>query len=113
MSADLNATLQSFDLSHGFLPPADSGSCEFKMFVLPRGVVTPTGVTQFVTSSGPPVTMQLDMAIVNGRLIHGAGRGDLPSDPRGKEAGEEDCVQLYQLVKSGSTVPHGGSGYWL
>ena len=63
-SGDLNAALQSFDLSRGSLPPADSGSCEFEMFVHNlRGVVTPMSATQFITSSGPPVTMQLDMAI--------------------------------------------------
>ena len=63
VSANPNAGIQSFDLSQGSLPPADSGSCEFKMFTLPRGVVTPVSVTQFITSSGPPATMQLDMAI--------------------------------------------------
>ena len=62
-SADPNAALQSFDLRQGSLPPADSGSCGFEMFALPRGVVTPMSATQFVTSSGPPATMQLDMAI--------------------------------------------------
>ena len=33
------------------------------MFAQPLGVVTPVSATQFVTSSGPPVTIQLDMAI--------------------------------------------------
>ena len=34
-----------------------------EMSAPPMGVVTPTSVNQFVTSSGPPVTMQLDAAI--------------------------------------------------
>ena len=39
------------------------------MFVpLLRGVVTPTSATQFVTSSGPPMTMQLDTAIATAGL---------------------------------------------
>ena len=63
-SADPNATLQSFDLSLGSLSPADSGSCDLEMFTPPRGVVRPLSVTQFITSSGPPAMMQLDMAIV-------------------------------------------------
>ena len=50
-------------MSWGSLPPADSGSCEIEMFAPPTGVVTPASVNQFVSSSGPPMTMQLDAAI--------------------------------------------------
>ena len=67
-SADSNAALWSFDMSRGSLPPADSGSCEIEMFVPPMGVVTPMSVNQFVTSSGPPMTMQLDAAIATAGL---------------------------------------------
>ena len=50
-------------MSKGVSSPADSGSCEIEMFVPPTGVVTPASVNQFVTSSGPPMTIQLDAAI--------------------------------------------------
>ena len=80
--ANSNAGIWSFDMSRGSLPPADSGSCEIEMFMLPMGVVTPTSVNQFVTSSGPPMTMQLDAAIATGRVVQASGRGHLPSDSR-------------------------------
>ena len=62
-STDSNAGLWSFDMSQGSLPPTDSGSCEMEMFVPLTGVVTPVSVNQFVSSSRPPMTMQLDAAI--------------------------------------------------
>ena len=55
-------------LSHGSLPPVDGGSCEIEMSVPPTGVVTPASVNQFVTSSGPPMTIQLDAAIATAGL---------------------------------------------
>ena len=69
VSANLNAALQSFNLSWGSLPPADNGSCEIEMFALLMGVVTPMSVNQFFTSSGPPTTMQLDAAITMAGLF--------------------------------------------
>ena len=63
ISANSNTGLWSFDMSWGSLPPADSGSCETEMFKLLTRVVTPTSVNQFVSSSGPPATMQFDAAI--------------------------------------------------
>ena len=55
-------------MSQGSLPPADSGSCEIEMFTPLTGVVTPASVNQFVSSSGPPMTMQLDAAIATAGL---------------------------------------------
>ena len=52
-SANPNAVHQSFNLSQGSFPPAEGGSGDFENFAPPRGVATPTGTTQFVTSSGP------------------------------------------------------------
>ena len=63
MSADSIAGLQSLDMSWGSLPPADHGSLDIEMFTLPTGVVTPLSVNQFVSSSGPPMTMQLEAAL--------------------------------------------------
>ena len=50
-------------MSQGSLPPADHGSLDIEMFAPPTGVVTPSSVNQFVSSSGPPMTMQLDAAL--------------------------------------------------
>ena len=50
-------------MSRGSLPPADHGSFDIEMFVTPTGVVTPLSVNKFVSSSGPPMTMQLDAAL--------------------------------------------------
>ena len=61
-SADSLVGLQSFDISRGSLPP-DCGSLNIEMFVPPTGVVTPSSVNQFVSSSGPPVAMQFDAAL--------------------------------------------------
>ena len=58
----------SFNMSQGSLPPADCGSLDIEMFAPPTGVVTPTSVNQFVSSSGPPMTMQLDAALATAGL---------------------------------------------
>ena len=50
-------------MSWGSLPPADCGSLDIEMFTMPTGVVTPSSVNQFVSSSGPSITMQLDSAL--------------------------------------------------
>ena len=57
----------SIDMSRGSLPPEHS-SVDIEIFAPPRGVVTPSSVNQFVSSSGPPVTMQLDAALVTSGL---------------------------------------------
>ena len=49
-------------MSQGFLPP-DRGSLNIEMFMPATGVVTPSSVNQFVSSSRPPVAMQLDTAL--------------------------------------------------
>ena len=49
--------------SQGSLP-LDCGSLDIKMFVPPTEVVTLSSVNQFVSSSRPPVAMQLDAALV-------------------------------------------------
>ena len=50
-------------MSRGSLPP-DHGSLNIEMFVPPMGIVTPSSINQFVSSSGPPMTMQLDAALI-------------------------------------------------
>ena len=47
----------------GSLPP-DPSSVNIEMFALPTGVVTPSSVNQFLSSSGPSTTMQLDAALM-------------------------------------------------
>ena len=54
---------QSFDMSRGSLPP-DRSSINIEMFAPPTGVVTPSSVNQFVLSSGQPMAMQLDAALM-------------------------------------------------
>ena len=49
-------------MSRGSLPP-DCGSLNIEMFMPPMGVVTPSSVNQFVSSSGPPTAMQFDTAL--------------------------------------------------
>ena len=49
-------------MSQGSLPP-DCGSLNIEMFAPSTGVVTPSSVNQFVSSSGPSVAMQLDAAL--------------------------------------------------
>ena len=44
-------------MSRGSLP-TDCGSLNLEMFAPPMGIVTPSSVNQFVSSSGPPVAMQ-------------------------------------------------------
>ena len=61
-SADSLVGLRSFDMSRGSLPP-DCGSLDIEMFTPPTGVVTPSSVNQFVSSSRPPTAMQLDAAL--------------------------------------------------
>ena len=50
-------------MSQGSCPPADCGSLDIEMFALLTRVVTPLSVNQFVSSSGPPMTMQLEAAL--------------------------------------------------
>ena len=38
------------------------------MFAPPTGIVTPSSINQFVTSSGPPMTMPSDAALVTSGL---------------------------------------------
>ena len=63
MSADSLVGLWSFDMSQGSFPPADHGNLNSEMFAPPTGVVTPSSVNQFFSSSGPPVAMKLEAAL--------------------------------------------------
>ena len=78
-------------MSRGSLPPADS-SCAIEMFVPLMGVVTPVSVNQFVTSSGPPMTMQLDAAIVTAGLS--------------KQRAEEIFLLTHEAQKLGRKIVH-------
>ena len=102
-SANLNTGLQSFKMSWGSLPPVDCGSLDIEMFMPLTGVVTPVSVNQFIFSSGPPVTMQLDAALAMAGLS--------------KEQAEEIFLLTREAQKLGRrpvcTVMHGHSGYWL
>ena len=49
-------------MSRGSLPP-DHSSLDIEMFVPPTGIVTPSSINQFVSSSGPPMTIQSDAAL--------------------------------------------------
>ena len=69
LSANPNAIHQSFDLSLGSLLPAKAGSGEYNIFALPKGFITPVNMSsQFVTSSRPPVTMNLDKVLATSCL---------------------------------------------
>ena len=59
--------IQSFDMNRGSLPP-DHGSLNLEMFAPLTGTVTPFSVNQFVSSSGPPVTMQPITALTTSGL---------------------------------------------
>ena len=50
-------------MSWGSLPPTDHGNLDIQMFMPPTGVVTPLSVNQFISSSGLPMTMQLEAAL--------------------------------------------------
>ena len=52
-------------MSRGSLLP-DHGNVDIEMFMPPTGVVTPSSVNQFVLTSGPPATMQIDAALTSG-----------------------------------------------
>ena len=80
-------------MSQGSLPPTDSGSCEIEMFTPLTGVVTPTSVNQFVSSSGPHVPMQLDAAIAMAGLS--------------KEQAEEIFLLTREAQKLGRKLTHG------
>ena len=54
-------------MSRGSLPP-DRGSLDLEMFAPLTGTITPSSVNQFVSSSGPPMTMQPITALVMSRL---------------------------------------------
>ena len=54
-------------MSRGSLPP-DCSSIDIEMFAPPTGVVTPSSVNQFISSSRPPMAMQLDAALATFRL---------------------------------------------
>ena len=84
------AGLRSFDKSQGSLPPADHGSLDIEMFVPPTGAVTPSSVNQFVSSSGPPVTLQLDAALATAGLS--------------KEQAEEIFLLTCEAQKLGRTL---------
>ena len=79
-SADFLVGAQSFNMSRGSLPP-DCVSLNIEMFAPPMGVVTPSNINQFVSSSGPPATMQLDAASMTSGPSKETDRRDLPSDP--------------------------------
>ena len=91
MSTDSMAGHQSIDMSRGSLPP-DCGSINIEMFTPPTGIVTPSSVNQFVTSSGPPVTMQLDAALVMSRLS--------------REQAEEIFILTYKAQTLGRKLTH-------
>ena len=67
MSTDSVVGHQSIDMSRRSLPP-DHSSVNIEMFAPPTGVVTPSSVNQFISSSRPPMTMQLDAALWTSRL---------------------------------------------
>ena len=79
-------------MSWGSLPPADHGSPDIEMFMPLTGVVTPLSVNQFVSSSGPPVTMQLDAALVMAGLS--------------KEQAEEIFLLDHEAQKLGRKLTH-------
>ena len=54
-------------MSRGSLPP-DQGSVDIEMFAPPTRMVTPSSANQLVSSSGPPMVMQLDAVLVTSRL---------------------------------------------
>ena len=54
-------------MSRGSLP-LDHGSLDLEMFTPLTGMVTPSSVNQFVSSSGPPAAMQPIMALVTSGL---------------------------------------------
>ena len=62
-SANSLAGLWSFDMSWGSLPLTDHGNLDIEMFVPLTGVVTPLSVNQFVSSSRPPMGLQLEAAL--------------------------------------------------
>ena len=63
MSTDLALGHWAINMSRGSLPP-DHSSVDIEMFAPPTGVVTPSSINQFVSSSGPPATMQIDAALM-------------------------------------------------
>ena len=54
-------------MSRGSLPP-DRGSVDIEMFAPPTGMVTPSSTNQLVSSSGLPMTMQMDAVLVTSGL---------------------------------------------
>ena len=87
MSADTIIGLQSFDMSQGSLPPTDCGSLDKEMIAPLTGIVTPSNVNQFVSSSGPPAGLLLEPA----RLMTGLS----------KEQAEEIFLLTYEAQKLG------------
>ena len=92
MSADSLVGLRSFDMSQGSLPPADCGSLDIEMFMPLTGVVTPSSVNQFVSSSGPPMGMQLEAALAMTGLS--------------KEQAEEIFLLTHEAQKLGRRLVH-------
>ena len=66
-STDLMVGHWSIDMSRGSLPP-DHGSVNIEMFTPQTGFITPSSVNQFILSSRPPMTMQVDAALAMSEL---------------------------------------------
>ena len=109
MSANSLAGLQSFDMSQGSLPPADCESLDIEMFMPLTGVVTPSSVNQFVSSSGPPTGLHLEAALTVTGLSKEQAKEIFLLTHEAQKLGR----RLHPLVQQGGTVLYGCSSHWL
>ena len=85
------------------------------MFALPMGVVTPMSVNQFVTSSGPPATMQLDAVIATAGLSKEQAGEIFSLTRKVQKLGRKIVHEFINLSNQEALfcMLHGRSGYWL
>ena len=81
----------------GSLPPADSGSCEIEMFTPANGGCNSRECESICHQQWASYDYAVGCSHCHGRVVQATGRGDLPSDPRGTEAGRKISCDFINL----------------